>query len=85
VEEDASTPPPEAAAMYDYYHRHVVAIGGDFHAFEMVRKGRVIYMAETVSSPDPDAPAVPSKDFRSLVTEVSGPLASHAHGCTSAL
>ena len=43
--------------MYEYFHQHVVNIGGDFHAFNMVRKGRVIYAANTnqalIPSPRP--------------------------------
>src|ERR1700722_16480532 len=33
----------QAEAMYNYFYQHVVNIGGDFSAFNMVRSGRVIY------------------------------------------
>jgi hypothetical protein len=71
----------QAVVMYEYFHQHVVKIGGDFHAFNMVRKGRVIYVANTAPAPDPNAPSVPSKDFRSLAAGVSAPLPSHPRAC----
>jgi hypothetical protein len=75
----------QAVAMYDYFYQHVVNIGGDFHAFNMVRRGRVIYSAATASAPDPNAPAVPKGNFHSLVAEVSAPLPRHPRGCTPQL
>src|SRR4051812_31055543 len=71
----------QAVAMYDYFHQHVVKIGGDFHAFNMVRKGRVIYAANTNPGPDPLAASVPTKDFRSLAAGVSGPLPPDPRAC----
>jgi hypothetical protein len=64
----------QADAMYSHFYRHVVNIGGSFQDFNMVRRGRVIYMAETARRPGTNAPPVPTKDFHSLV-------ASDAHGC----
>ena len=75
----------QAIRMYDYFQQHVAAIGGDFHAFNMVRRGRVIYTASTAAAPDPNAPNVPTRDFHSLVDEVSAPLPAHPRGCTPAL
>jgi hypothetical protein len=75
----------QAIQMYGYFHQHVVDIGGDFHAFDMVRRGRVIYSANTAPAPDPNAPAVPTRDFHSLVDEVSAPLPAHPRGCTPSL
>jgi hypothetical protein len=75
----------QAAAMYDYFHQRVLDMGGDFHAFNMIRRGRVIYLADTASAPDPGAPSVPTKDFQSLAAEVGAPLTAHPHGCPPAL
>jgi hypothetical protein len=71
----------QAADMYDYFHQHVVDMGGDFRAFNIVRKGRVIYSADTAPAPDPNAPAVPTQDFHSLIAEASRPLPAHPQGC----
>ena len=59
----------------------IAKIGGDFHAFNMVRRGRVIYTANTAPGPDPYSPSVPTKDFHSLAAGVSGPLPSHPRAC----
>jgi hypothetical protein len=65
-----------------HFVQHVRTIGGDFHAFDIVRRGRVIYSASTAAAPDPNAPAVPTRDFHALVGEVSTPLSSStARGC----
>ncbi len=71
----------QAALMYEYAYQHTVSIGGDFHAFNMSRRGRVLYLADTAPGPDPNAPSLPTTDFHSLVAGVSGPLPSHPHGC----
>jgi hypothetical protein len=57
----------QAAAMDERDVAHVRELGGDFHAFEIVRAGRVLYMASTAPAPDPRAPAVPVKAFLALV------------------
>ena len=64
----------QAVTMYGYYYQHVLDIGGNFHAFKMIRLGRVIYMASTAAAPDPNAPAVPMSDFLSLIALASGRL-----------
>jgi len=71
----------QARVMADYFHQHVVKIGGDFHAFKMVRRGRVVYAAATAPAPDPDAPAVPTRDFHSFAAEVSTALPARPRGC----
>ena len=75
------TTPAQAVVMYEYFHQHVVDMGGDFHAFNMVRKGRVIYVASTAAAPDPNAPSVPTRDFQSLAAGVNGPLPPHPRAC----
>jgi len=77
--------PAQAAAMYDYFYQHVLDIGGDFHACNMVRRGRVIYSADTTPGSDPNASAVPTTAFHSLAAEVSAPLPSHPGGCSPPL
>lgn len=74
----------QAAAMYDYSYQHVLDIGGDFHAFNIVRRGRVLYTALT-GSPHSNAPPVPTAAFHSLVREVSAPLPAHPRGCRPGL
>jgi hypothetical protein len=71
----------QAVTMYDYFYQHVLNIGGNFSDFNMVRRGRVIYTADTASAPNQHAPAVPTRDFHSLAEEVSAPLAAHPRGC----
>jgi hypothetical protein len=71
----------QAALMYEYSYQHAVSIGGDFRSFNMFRRGRVLYLADTAPGPDPNAPSVPTTDFHSLAAGVSGPLPSHPHGC----
>src|SRR5581483_5514494 len=51
----------QAAAAYRKAVAQVYAIGGDFHAFNVVRSGRVLYMGSTAGAPDPDNPALPVK------------------------
>jgi hypothetical protein len=61
----------QAAAMYERDVAHIREIGGDFHAFEIVRAGRVLYMASTAPAPDSHAPAVPIRAFLALVALAS--------------
>jgi hypothetical protein len=70
----------QAEAMYNYYYQHVLSIGGNFSAFNMLRSGRVIYTADTAPGPGSNAPPVPTQDFRSLAAEVGAPLSSHPNG-----
>ena len=67
--------------MYNYFYQHVLSIGGNFSDFNMVRRGRVIYMADTASGPNQHAPAVPTKQFHSFAAEVNAPLPAHPRGC----
>jgi hypothetical protein len=62
----------QAAAMYERDVAHVHEIGGDGHAFKIVRSGRVLYMASTANAPSPDTPPVPVKAFRLLISLAEG-------------
>jgi len=57
----------QAATMYANDVNNVHAMGGDFHAFKIIRSGRVLYMAATAPAPDPAAPPVPMNDFLRLI------------------
>jgi hypothetical protein len=62
----------QAAAAYKQAVDHVRAIGGDFHAFNVMRSGRVLYMGSTAGGPDPSNPALPVKAFHALITLADG-------------
>jgi hypothetical protein len=71
----------QAVAMYDYFYQHVLNIGGNFDDFNMVRTGRVIYLADTASAPNQHAPPVPTRQFHALAAAVSTQLPAHPRGC----
>jgi hypothetical protein len=71
----------QAVTMYNYFYQHVLSIGGNFSDFNMVRRGRVIYTADTASSPNQAASAVPTEQFQSLANRVSQQLPAHPRGC----
>jgi hypothetical protein len=73
----------QAATAYQEGIEHVRAIGGDFHAFFMVRTGRVLYMGSTAGGPSPSNPTLPLKAFHSLVGLANGASWSRGKGCGS--
>ena len=73
----------QAAAAYRQGVAHVRAIGGDFHAFFMVRSGRVLYMGSTAGSPSPSNPTLPLTAFHALVGLSNGAPWSRGQGCGS--
>jgi hypothetical protein len=62
----------EAATAYQQGMDQVRAIGGDFHAFFMVRSGRVLYMGSTAGGPSPSNPPLPLQAFHHLVGLAEG-------------
>jgi len=73
----------QAAIAYNQGIEHVQAIGGDFHAFWMVRSGRVLYMASTAGGPNPSDPTLSLKDFHDLVGVAGGASWARGQGCGS--
>ena len=64
--------PAQAKAAYERAVENVREMGGDFHAFNIVRVGRVLYMGSTASAPDPANPKLPVKAFHAMVSVAAG-------------
>jgi hypothetical protein len=62
----------QAALMYRRDVAQLGATGADFHAFRVVRFGRVLYTASPASAPDPADPEVPLDAFQRLVRLAAG-------------
>lgn len=62
----------QAADAYRQAVAQVHAIGGDFHAFNVVQKGRVLYMGSTAGGPRPSNPALPVEAFHAMIALAAG-------------
>lgn len=71
----------QAATAYQEELQHVRAIGGDFHAFFMVRSGRVLYTGSTAGGPSPSDPTLPLNAFHAMVGLAGGASWSRGQGC----
>jgi hypothetical protein len=71
----------QAATAQQEELQHVRAMGGDFHAFFMVRSGRVLYAGSTAGGPSPSDPTLPLKAFHAMVGLAGGATWSRGQGC----
>jgi hypothetical protein len=62
----------QAAAAYQQAIAQAKAIGGDFHAFNAMREGRVLYLGSTAGAPSPSNPKLPVKAFHSMIALANG-------------
>ena len=62
----------QATEAYTESVEQVKAIGGDFHSYNIVRSGRVLYVGSTAGAPSPANPALPVKAFHALVALAAG-------------